>query len=305
VGVVAAGDAAREAGGPNDDLPIGLHFDRLFEQSLVDRAQLLHREITVVDPAPTIVAADLARKRVQRRCDDGVAERDPRKDVVLSILKQSTVVGRQADTRLAHGDGAEQVAQMLPVAPHRCREGVVAVDTVGDLLPHPAQRVVVVAPVARREQVAIFGEQDEEQPVEQDQGCTLDVFPVVAFQWPSLRICGHQGGNKARKDVREHPVTLRCGHPAFPMSAFVQRDPVERTALRVPGLRQESGSPEREEEDAQCVGRVRGRRQQIALQAPGAREVGEIEFQELFRPRPCALPVEPPVAAVGEDAPHD
>src|SRR3546814_5034156 len=86
--------------------------------------------------------------------------------------------------------------------------------------------------------------------------------------------------------------------------AFGQRNGVETAAVRVARLRQESRAAEQQEERAQVVDLLGiAACKQVGVDAGDAAQFGQVELQEFFRTRTRALPVQPPLAAVGQDAP--
>src|SRR3546814_96245 len=67
---------------------------------------------------------------------------------------------------------------------------------------------------------------------------------------------------------------------------------------------QESRAAEQQEERAQVVDLLGiAACKQVGVDAGDAAQFGQVELQEFFRTRTRALPVQPPLAAVGQDAP--
>ena len=107
--VVAARVLAREHVRTDDDVP-AVADDLPFQQSLVDRADLLHAEIPVVDVAAS-ERCPLERQRVDHVSHHRVTQPNARKQGRALPVEQSTVVGRQADGCVTRIDGAAQVVE--------------------------------------------------------------------------------------------------------------------------------------------------------------------------------------------------
>jgi hypothetical protein len=144
VGVEGAGTLA--GGLVGDDLDLAVLLDHfVFQEALVDRAELLDRKIPVVDPSPAVM-----RQSEDHARQSGVGQIGPFQQRRRFGIEQPTIVGRQAERRLTLVDRAEQGAQATIVVADRGGEGVVVLHALCDLVPDRAQAVVVVASIARR-----------------------------------------------------------------------------------------------------------------------------------------------------------
>src|SRR3546814_18707052 len=87
VGVVAAAVLARKGGRAYQQLAVVDLDELLLQQSLVDRAQVLHGQIAVVDEAAA-GEVGTARETVDQRGEFDVAQSDARQQVVRSEDRQ-------------------------------------------------------------------------------------------------------------------------------------------------------------------------------------------------------------------------
>ena len=103
---VAAGRPAHERIRADDDI-VAVPRQLAFEESLVDRAELLHAEVPVVD-VPAAGGGPLERQRVDDVGYDAVAQPDRAEQRGPPPVEQPAVVGRQADRRIALVDNPAQ-----------------------------------------------------------------------------------------------------------------------------------------------------------------------------------------------------
>ena len=295
--VVAARILAGEAVPPDGNLAV-LADEFLFEQPFVDGAELPHAEIAVVDVTPAL-GRPLERERVDDVGHRRVAEPDGGQQRGAAAVEQRAVVGRQADGGVALVDGAAQIVDRRPIARRSHRKRVAGVLAAADVAPHAvAQRVIVVARIPDRQQIAILGIEDEQEPVEQDQRGL-----------PRVRQRGVRGGigdgaGEVRKHLSEDETGQARGDPLPVKTAFVHRAPMKRAI--VVGAGQEARPPEHEREHLQPMAARRlVEREQAFVVAGKAEDRREIDLEELLGDGKRALPVETPPRAVGEDSPAD
>ena len=183
----------------------------------------------------------------------------------------------------ASRDEGEQRCQMVVVAGGVGGEGVAVLGSPRDVVAHPfAQAIVVIARIVDGEQPAVFGVQHEQQPVQKDQRRVAD------FRQVSRRLPG-EGGHKPREHGVEHDVR------EVARDLLLVAAPLSERGFQKGGLRpipQVEGIPaEQQVERAEGVfvaGSQQGRQVGLVV-AAGA--------------RPGAGVIQPPNAAVGQDAP--
>ena len=112
--VVAAGALAGVQVGPEDELAV-FADDLVFENALVDRAELLDAQVAVVDVAAAFGGA-FEGKQVEDLGDDLVAEFNLAEQGRTLPVEEASVVGRDADRRVALVQGFGQIADRSPVA---------------------------------------------------------------------------------------------------------------------------------------------------------------------------------------------
>jgi hypothetical protein len=90
-----------------DDLDLAFLLDHLvFQQALVDRAELLDREVAVVDATPAV-----ARERIEQRREGGIQQLYPIEKRGGLGIEQTAVVRRQAERGLAPVDRAAKACR--------------------------------------------------------------------------------------------------------------------------------------------------------------------------------------------------
>ena len=90
------------------DPAVGAEHGFLFEQALVDGAELLDGHVAVVDVAGLAVSLGVAEV-VDDVGDDGVGEADLGEQRGGDLGEEAAVVGREADGRVADVDQANRV----------------------------------------------------------------------------------------------------------------------------------------------------------------------------------------------------
>ena len=211
-------------------------------------------------------------------------------------VKQPAIVGRQSDRGVAFVDRAAQVVEDGPVARRRGRESVSLVLAVPDIEPDPvAQAVVIVPAVIDREQVAVFGVKDEQQPVEKDQ---RRVPHVLQRGWHAISDRARQ----QRVDILEHEVRQVGRDTLFVELSLFEGADVE--SPRIGRRRQERLPAKHQREHAKGVAPLARIELKEPVAMPGnAENGGKVEFAELLGHRPRAGIVKAPLAAVRKDAP--
>ena len=293
--VVAAGILAGENVGADGDA-VAVANDLLLQQTFVDRAELLHAEFAVVDIAPALWRS-LEREGVDDIGDYRVAEPDIGQQGRALPVEQPAIVGRQADGGVAAVDGTAEIVDGRPVAGRRGGKHVLQIlaapDILADIFP---QRIIVIAIFSGGQQVPIFGVEDEQKPVEQDQRGLAHLGQRCA------RRGAGDGVGEVGKDLLEDDPGQVLGDPFLIEAAFVERAPVEGPL--VGRIRQEGLAPEHEGEDLEPMAARSGvEREQAVVAARQVQDRRQIDLEELFGDRERALPVETPVPPVGQDAP--
>ena len=162
---------------------------------------------------------------------------------------------------------------------------------------HPVpERVVVVAAVAYRQEIAVFGVKHEEKPVEQDQRC------VAHFGQRGFGICLGQCPNKVREDLLEDQDGQAAGDPFLMEASFLDRPLVKRSLVRRVG--KEGIPPEHQPEHPEPVSPDIGRDGVVAI-ARHPENRRQIKLEELFGDRARARVVQTPAGAVRQNAPPE
>ena len=176
---------------------------------------MLDGHVAVVDVAGLAVGLGVAEV-VDDGGDDGVGQAHLVEQGRGGGGEQAAVVGREADGGVAPVDQPEQGVEVVVVAGGCAGEGVVAGDALGHVVANAlAEAVVVVAGVVHRQQAAVFGVEDEEQPVEKDEG---------GFADPGHGLVGGvgEGLDEAGEDAFEDDAGEALGDALFVAAAFVQ-----------------------------------------------------------------------------------
>ena len=125
-------------------------------------------EIAIVDVAPAGRAL-LERQGVDNIGHDPVAEPDAVEKRRALPVEEAAIVGRQADGDFPLVDRTAETVNCRPIGCQGLGERIVLVFAAAHIAANlVAQRVIVVALVADGQQVAVFGIEDEEKPVEQE-----------------------------------------------------------------------------------------------------------------------------------------
>ena len=167
--VVAAGAFAGEDVGLHGDAAGFVAHQFVLQQPFVDGAELLHGKAAVVDVAAFAAGwGPLEGKRVHHFGEDRVGQLNPIQQRCAFRVEQAAVVGRQAEGGVALVDDAGQVLQGVVVAGGGFRKRLALLLAPPHLLAHAlAEADVGVGVVIYRQQVAVFGVEDEQQAVEQ------------------------------------------------------------------------------------------------------------------------------------------
>ena len=173
----------------------------------------------------------------------------------------------------------------------------------------------MVARVAHRQQVAVFGIEQEQQAVQQDQRRFAHLVEVLARVLAALelavahvlldgvQIAAGQRLGQLRKDLLEHTGAEVLRNLLFVQPSLAERIGMERLIGVVPRLGQKGGAAEELEEQLQAVSRWQFI--EFALRPRYVQQRGEVDLEELFGTRAGVLPVQPPDHAVGQQAPLD
>ena len=264
-----------------------------FQQAFVDRTELLHRHVAVVDEAPhavgSLAGARLADRGMAEIVDHLGGHRVRHPDALQQRRRlgreQAAVVGRQADRRIAPVDLPEQLGQVVVVVAGGRGEGIPCGHPARHLVAHPpAQAVVIVARVVDRQQPPVLGVEQEQQPIEEDQRCRADFRQAgaIAGRGGDRR---HQAREHALEDDRRQVLRDRLLVALALDDGCFEEGGGRRT------LQRKGGAPEQQPEDAQ------------AILGAGLQHLRQIGFEEPGRARAGAGVVQAPHAAVGQDAP--
>ena len=227
VRVVAARDLARKAGRARCDavdlglvavVVFGLHLvhQAVFQQAFVDAAQVADRQVAVVDPAAQhFIGA--ARQRVDDGRQHGIRHGGALQQLRPAAVEQAAVVGRHADGIGTVIDEQKGAAQRKPDVWHPRSEGLAGIDAVAHLFAQVPHAVRAVAGVVHRQQPPVFGVEQKQQPVKQDQrglahlvqvGCGVALareLAVADLLFLCLQVACGQGLGQGREDVFEDP----------------------------------------------------------------------------------------------------
>lgn len=268
------------------DQPV-LHRDAALQQPFVDGAELLHREVPVVDPDRIAVGGD-PREPVQHPGEGGVRNSDAAQQRCPPRVEQAAVVGRQAHVVAAAGDGAEQAQQARPPGGGAGRERASPGDGGSDFPAQGGDGEGPVAVVLHREQVAVLGVKQEQQPVKQHQRHVAQAFRPGGVAGRRVRVGGGEDAKQVREDLLEDRAGQPSGDGLLPFLRLGQGGLQGAAALEAG---QEGGPAEQQQEGAQ-----RGL-------AAGLQQGGEIGLKEALGLRGDVIGVEAPEPAVAEQRP--
>ena len=307
--VVGAGRAAPRRIGGDDDAAVLGALQAVFQDLLVDGAQLLHGEVAVVDVARRPAGLVAMGKAEHDIGHDRIVQARPLQQRCRTGIEQPAIVGRDAQIVVTIRDGAEDRLEPGPEGRGRGRERPPGRHALGDVLPDPGQAVVRVVADLIGQQVAIFGEEHEQDAVEQDQRRLAQLGQIVRPACP----VGHgiglgQAIGQLGEHLVEHLVGQVVSDARFPLLALLQGDRVE-AGTRFRG--QERLPPEQDDEQLEGVATLGGHRlfvaaapiEQVQFAARQVEGLAEVDLQEVFGDRQGALEIEPPAAAVGQDPP--
>ena len=149
-GVITARTLAGEHIGPHVDSAV-VADDLVFEQAFINRAELLHAQVTIIDIASALVGR-LKRQGVNHVGHDRIAQPHSGQQRRALSVEQATVIGRQADTGIALVNSPAQIIDHRPIAAGVCGKGVVAVLAPSHVTPHlVAQAVIIITIVPHRQ----------------------------------------------------------------------------------------------------------------------------------------------------------
>ncbi len=218
---------------------------------------------------------------VDDRGHDRVRQADPVQQRRGFGGEEAAVVGRQADGGVALIDQPAERRQVVAVVAGGGGEGVALVHAAGDVVAHPlAQPVVVVAGVVDGEQAPVLGVEQEEQPVEEDQR-----------RLPRLREIRPLRVREGCHELGEDPLEDHAGEVLRDLLLVAPSLGQGRLDERAALARDERLAAEEQVEGAQGVRIV------------GLEDRRQIGFEVAAGAGPGAVVVEPPDAAVCEDAP--
>jgi len=180
-------------------------------------------------------------------------------------VEQAAVVRGHAYEVVALVDELEHAFEAQPDLAHGAREGRARVHAVAHLFADAAHAVVVVARIAHGQQVAVFGVEQKQQPVQQHQRGLAHFVEVGARELArrkqatarGLRLRVQVGARERvgqlREDVVEHARAQVLRDFFFVQARLVERQGVQAAARVVPGLRQKGAALEKQHEEPQCV----------------------------------------------------
>ena len=190
-----------------------------------------------------------------------------------------------------------QVLQGVVVAGGGFRKRLALLLAAPHLFAHPLPEADVgVGPVLHRQQVPVFGVEDEQQAVEQHQSGFAHICQIGG------RGRGGYRRGQIRKGAIENELREILGNALLevaplPQGAFVQ------VVAGLVSLR-EGAAVEQQREQLQGVAAfVRVRPKQAIVAAGQVQRHRQIDFEELIGYGVRPLPVQPPLGAVGENAP--
>jgi hypothetical protein len=168
----------------------------------------------------------------------------------------------------------------------------------GYVAAHFPQAISVIAPLADGQKIAILGIEDEQKPIEKDQGCVADFLQ---------RGLGRGGGDRLgerRKYAIEHQLGDAVGDTLLIKPAFVDCPLVKR--LCIGWRRQERLAPKYKDKNLQpmTAALLRTRKQPTVMIGNGENS-SEIDLKKLLRNGSRPLVVKTPAPAICEDAPAE
>ena len=323
VGVIAARHLAGKAGGHGKHaVDLGLVFvavkrlhlvhQAVFQQALVNAAQVGHRQVAVVDPAAQQVFG-AARERV----DDGrhhfVGHLGAVEQGRARPVEQAAVVGRYANVVVALVNQAEHATQREPNFGHGAAERAPGVHLVAHRFADAPHAVFGVTRVAHGQQVAVFGVKHEEQAVQKHQSGLAHLVQIRQgeLRAPKLaqahrlglrvHVAARQCVGELRKNIGKHARAQILRDTLFVQARFVERVGVETAVGAVPALWQKRAARKEQVKQLQRVGRLQ--RVQVARNARHTQRLRHVHLKKIFRARTCVLPIQAPDIAIGQNAP--
>ncbi len=273
----------------------------MLKQLFVDAAQVLDGQVTVVDPPASGARLHLPRHLVHDGDQFGVRHLGPGQYVSCVVLKQANVIGGQAKAGVAQGDRPGQVSQPVPALRRMGREWHVVVPEFGCLLPQPVQAVIAVSGMAYRQQVAVFGVKQEQQPVEQADRALARLRAPVSACSVNLWVMPGEGADQVGEDTVEHGRRQLFRDPCL-IGAALAHGVIEEVGVRG-SLRLERLAAEQQQEHAHPVVRRRTRRDRHRGKRRRLQQVRQVDADEALRPGARTAEIQPPYAAVRQQAP--
>ena len=296
-GVVASRSLPRENIWADDNFA-AIADDLVFDQALIDRAELLNAEIAIVDVAAAIGSL-FKRKHIDDVGHNVIGDPYVGEQRYALAVEKPAVVRRQTDGGIAFIDSPAEIVDDRPVSGSARREDVIVIFAVPDVAAYLlAQRVVVVTRVTDGKQIAVLRIQNEQEAVEKNQGGLTHV------RQGRFRSGSGNGTGKFWEDLLEDQSGKTGRNPFLVKPAFLNGALVERPWVSRPS--KESFAPKDEHEHLQPVIPLGfGEGEQAVIVSREIKKRCEIDFEKLLRNRPGALIVEPPPGAIGENAPAE
>ena len=140
----------------------------VFEEALVDRTEVPFGQVAVVYELPVDTG-----EPIYGPLEVSVADGVTFEESVALRVEEAAVEGRYLQGRAALGDDPKQFHQARPERRAPREEGTSALQVALHVVLYGVEAigVAVVCGLVDREEVARFGVEDEQEPVEQDQGC--------------------------------------------------------------------------------------------------------------------------------------
>jgi len=260
--------------------PIGLG-QAVLQQALVDAAEVAHAQVAEVH-AGALVGA---RQQLEHARRPPVRHSALFEERMALGVEEAAVVGRDTEPRVPLVDHLEEATQARPECRHAIQELVsVLVNLALDGVQRVALAVALILP--QGQQVAGFGVEDEEQPIQEDQGVVVDGPQTLFREVPGLLSLG-----EASTGLQQRPVDAVAHVLAQPLGGEVRlglHALQEGDALSV---RQERRAPEEQPEVGEGVG------------VGGLQQRRQVHLVEDVQARARVTAVEPPLTTVREDGP--
>ena len=293
------------AAAPHGDQRFGGDADLIFQQPLVDGAELAHAQRAIVNrliAGETALVVGLAPpgQIVERPDEVAVADELLLQEGVALRVEQAAVIAGHAQegvqVAVVAVDDGEQLGQVAPMPPGHRR---LAIDGVVVHLPRRdlgqfTQAALDVGRVAHGQQAAALAKEEEQQPVEQQQAVAIDGVAVG-------RVVGVQPVGRRGKETDDE---LFQGLVGVVAQVAFQGDGVGAAAAQHVVEAARAGRAGAESVLAEEDGEVVDHGQGLPLVGRG-QGVEQIDLEEDVELVAGVALHEPPDAAVGDDAPMD